>query len=164
MSCMNEPDVQAPELLGRIRRPGSDRVLDALEAAGGEGRFVGGCVRDALLDRPLSDIDIATPLKPEAVAAALEAAGIKAIPTGLKHGTITAVADHNSFEITTLRLDVETDGRHATVAFTGDWRADAGRLVLTHLVPWNRPADTLSEAAAVVDEPTLASAGLVIDL
>ncbi|MCA8907045.1 MAG: CCA tRNA nucleotidyltransferase [Rhodospirillaceae bacterium] len=124
---MNEPDVQAPELLERIRRPGSDRVLDALEAAEGEGRFVGGCVRDALLDRPLSDIDIATPLKPEAVAAALEAAGIKAIPTGLKHGTITAVADHNTFEITTLRLDVETDGRHATVAFTGDWRADAGR-------------------------------------
>ncbi|MCB9957134.1 MAG: CCA tRNA nucleotidyltransferase [Rhodospirillaceae bacterium] len=124
---MSETPTPAPELLERIRRPGSDRVLDALEAAGAEGRFVGGCVRDALLERPLSDIDIATPVKPEAVAQSLAAAGIKAIPTGLKHGTITALADGNTFEITTLRLDVETDGRHAKVAFTDDWRADASR-------------------------------------
>lgn len=124
---MSDWATPAPALLERIRRPGSDRVLDALEAAGAEGRFVGGCVRDALLERPLSDIDIATPLKPDAVTAALTAAGIKAIPTGLKHGTITALADGNAFEITTLRLDVETDGRHAKVAFTDDWRADASR-------------------------------------
>lgn len=102
-------------------------VMDVLGAAGGEPRFVGGCVRDALLHRPVKDIDIATPLPPERVMAALEAADIRVIPTGLAHGTVTAVIGKAHFEITTLRRDVETFGRHATVAFSDDWREDAAR-------------------------------------
>jgi poly(A) polymerase len=98
-----------------------------LEALGGAGRFVGGCVRDALLGRAIGDIDIATPLLPEEVIRRLEAAGLKAVPTGIAHGTVTAVARSRPFEITTLRRDVETDGRHARVAFTDDWAADAAR-------------------------------------
>ena len=109
--------------------PATVRVMDALARAGGEdaARFVGGCVRNALLRRPVADIDIATVLTPDAVAAALQAAGIKAVPTGLAHGTVTAVVDGRPFEITTLRRDVETDGRHAVVAFTADWGEDAAR-------------------------------------
>ncbi|MBX9707709.1 MAG: CCA tRNA nucleotidyltransferase, partial [Caulobacteraceae bacterium] len=105
------------------------RVMDALEAAGGAGcaRFVGGCVRNSLVGRPVDDIDIATRLKPEQTMKALKAAGIKCVPTGLAHGTVTAVADRKPFEITTLRRDVETDGRHAVVAFTDDWGEDARR-------------------------------------
>jgi poly(A) polymerase len=105
------------------------RVMDALDAAGGPdvARFVGGSIRNSLVGRPVDDIDIATRLKPEATMAALKAAGIKAVPTGLAHGTVTAVADRRPFEITTLRRDVETDGRRATVAFTDDWGEDARR-------------------------------------
>jgi poly(A) polymerase len=110
---------------------GAAKVLAALRAAGGEGRFVGGAVRDALIGRPVRDIDIATDLAPDAVIAALESAGLRSVPTGLQHGTVTAVADHVGFEVTTLRHDVETDGRHARVAFTDDWRADAARRDLT---------------------------------
>ena len=104
-------------------------VIAALEAAGGSGcaRFVGGCVRDAALGRAIADIDIATPLVPAAVVAALHAAGLGAVPTGIEHGTVTAIADHRPFEITTLRRDVETDGRRAVVAFTTDWAEDAAR-------------------------------------
>lgn len=105
------------------------RVMDALEAAGGPGcaRFVGGCVRNALLGAPVRDIDIATALTPVEVTAALKAAGLKVIPTGIEHGTVTAVAGGKPFEITTLRRDVETDGRRAVVAFTSDWTEDALR-------------------------------------
>ena len=105
------------------------RVMAALEARGGPGaaRFVGGCVRNALMGRKVEDVDIATPLTPEAVTDALQAAGIKAVPTGVEHGTVTAVADKTPFEITTLRRDVETDGRRAVVAFTDDWAEDARR-------------------------------------
>ena len=104
-------------------------VMSALRAAGGEdsARFVGGCVRNALLGLEVSDIDIATPLTPDQVTAALKTAGLKAVPTGAAHGTITAVAQGKPFEITTLRRDVETAGRHAVVAFTDDWAADAAR-------------------------------------
>jgi poly(A) polymerase len=102
-------------------------VMNALAAAGGEPRFVGGCVRNALINRPVSDVDIATPLTPDEAAAALERAGIKAVPTGIAHGTITAVAGGAAFEVTTLRRDVATDGRHAVVAFTQDWAEDAAR-------------------------------------
>jgi poly(A) polymerase len=106
-------------------------VYDALTARGDEARFVGGCVRDALLGRPINDVDIATPVLPDRVIALLEAAGLKAIPTGIEHGTVTAVAEHEAVEVTTLRRDVETFGRQAKVAFTDDWRADAGRRDLT---------------------------------
>jgi poly(A) polymerase len=104
-------------------------VLDALEAAGGAdcARFVGGCVRNTLIGRPVDDIDIATVLTPDAVTAALRAAKLKAVPTGVEHGTVTAVSAGQPFEITTLRRDVSTDGRRAVVAFTGDWEQDAQR-------------------------------------
>lgn len=98
-------------------------VLDALP----EARLVGGAVRDALLGTEVADIDLATPRPPEAVIAALKAAGLKAVPTGIDHGTVTAVSGHRGFEVTTLRRDVKTDGRHAEVAFTDDWQADAAR-------------------------------------
>jgi poly(A) polymerase len=93
----------------------------------GEARFVGGCVRDALLKRPVGDIDIATPLFPDEVTRRLAAAHIKAVPTGLAHGTVTAVIEGRPFEITTLRRDVESFGRHAHVAFTSDWAEDSRR-------------------------------------
>ena len=103
------------------------RLLAALGAAGIEVRFVGGCVRDALLGQETGDIDVATPAPPETVTAALQAAKIKALPTGIAHGTVTAVLPRRTFEITTLRRDVETDGRHAVVAFGADWAEDAAR-------------------------------------
>lgn len=106
---------------------GARRVLAALDAEAGETRIVGGAVRDSLLGLPVQDVDMATRFKPDEVIRRLEAAGIKAIPTGIEHGTITAVADHQPFEVTTLRRDVSTDGRRATVAFTDDWKEDAAR-------------------------------------
>jgi poly(A) polymerase len=102
-------------------------LIAALDAGGLDFRFVGGAVRDGLLGRKVADIDVATPARPDAVVRAIEAAGVKAIPTGIAHGTVTAVVGRQPFEITTLRRDVETDGRHAVVAFTDDWRADAAR-------------------------------------
>ena len=107
--------------------PETRAVTGALAQAGCAVRFVGGCVRDTLLGRPIADIDIATDAPPNAVMNALRGAGLKAIPTGIDHGTVTAVAAGKSFEITTLRRDVETDGRYATVQFTDDWDADAAR-------------------------------------
>ena len=104
-----------------------DRLLKALGAAEGETRYVGGCVRDTLLGLEVSDVDLATTIAPEEVIARLEAARIKAVPTGLAHGTITAVSGGAPVEVTTLRRDVSTDGRRATVAFTEDWREDAAR-------------------------------------
>ncbi|WP_293827946.1 CCA tRNA nucleotidyltransferase [uncultured Brevundimonas sp.] len=104
-------------------------VMTALEAAGGPGcaRFVGGCVRNSLLGQPVDDIDIATLLTPNRTMAALKAAGLKAVPTGVEHGTVTGVSERRPYEITTLRRDVETDGRRAVVAFTQDWAEDAAR-------------------------------------
>jgi poly(A) polymerase len=107
--------------------PETRAVFDALQACGKEARFVGGCVRNAVFGLPVKDIDIATPEPPERVMQLLQAASIKAIPTGIDHGTVTAVIDTHHFEVTTLRVDVETHGRHATVAFTDDWLADALR-------------------------------------
>ena len=107
--------------------PATRAVIAALRAGGAEVRFVGGCVRDALLGKPVTDIDIATPDEPKRVIELLEAAGLKAVPTGIDHGTVTAVALHRPFEVTTLRRDVETYGRRAKVAFTDDWTADAAR-------------------------------------
>lgn len=102
-------------------------LFDALANRGIAARFVGGCVRDWVLERPISDIDIAVDKPPETVTKALEAADIKVVPTGIKHGTVTAIVKSRPFELTTLRRDVETDGRHAIVAFTDDWREDASR-------------------------------------
>jgi len=104
--------------------PKTQAVLTALK---GEARFVGGAVRDALLGLPVHDIDLATPLPPETVMARAKAAGLKAIPTGIDHGTITLVSSGKPFEVTTLRRDVETDGRHAVVSFTEQWAEDAAR-------------------------------------
>ena len=104
-------------------------------------RYVGGAVRDDLLGLPVSDIDFATRLRPEEVIERLEAAHIKAVPTGIEHGTITAVADGQPAEVTTLRADVSTDGRRATVAFTDDWMADASRRDFTINALYADPED-----------------------
>jgi poly(A) polymerase len=107
--------------------PGMDRLLGALGADAGDTRYVGGCVRDTMLGLKVSDVDLATRLTPETVLERLEAARIKAVPTGIAHGTVTAVIGGRPIEVTTLRRDVTTDGRRATVAFTDDWREDAAR-------------------------------------
>jgi len=123
----------ALEVTGRLRPYGimaaddTARVFDAIAQQGGCARFVGGVVRDALLQRDLVDVDIACDLAPEETQSALEKAGIRVIPTGLKHGTVTAITDAAAYEITTLRVDVLTDGRHAEVAFTDSWLEDAKR-------------------------------------
>ena len=109
------------------RKPGVARLLNALGAAEGLTRYVGGAVRDELLRLPVSDFDLATRLKPEDVVQRLEAAKIRAVPTGIDHGTITAVSSGHAFEVTSLRRDVSTDGRRATIAFTDDWQEDAAR-------------------------------------
>ena len=104
-------------------------ALKAVMAALGDGNalIVGGAVRSAILNEALGDIDIATKLIPDEVTKRLESAGLKVVPTGIAHGTVTAVADRQGFEITTLRKDVETDGRRAVVAFTDDWKTDVER-------------------------------------
>lgn len=105
----------------------AEPALAVVIAALPEARVIGGAVRDTLAGRAVTEIDLATPRTPEQVTEALQAAAIRAVPTGIEHGTVTAVVDGRGFEVTTLRRDVETDGRHAVVAFTGDWRADAAR-------------------------------------
>ncbi len=115
------------DLPARMTDAPTATLFAALDAAGIGARFVGGCVRNAVLGRAVDDIDIAVDKPPETVMLALRAAKIKVVPTGLKHGTVTAVVDKRPFELTTLRRDVETDGRHAVVAFTDDWQEDAGR-------------------------------------
>ena len=106
---------------------GMRRLLAALGADEGLTRYVGGAVRDDLLALPVSDIDLATRIPPDDVIRRLEKAKIKAVPTGIDHGTVTAISDGHPFEVTTLRRDVSTDGRRATVAFTNDWQEDAAR-------------------------------------
>jgi poly(A) polymerase len=108
-------------------RQGMARLLDALGADEGLTRYVGGAVRDALLGIDDDDVDLATRIAPDDVMARLKKARIKAVPTGIDHGTITAVSDGHPYEVTTLRRDVSTDGRRATVAFTDDWKEDAAR-------------------------------------
>jgi poly(A) polymerase len=106
---------------------GMPHLLEALGAAEGETRYVGGCVRDTLIGAAVSDVDLATRLKPEEVIARLRRARIKSVPTGLPHGTVTAIVEGRPVEVTTLRRDVATDGRHATIAYTDDWAQDAAR-------------------------------------
>lgn len=106
---------------------GGAAILAALDAPQGQTRLVGGAVRDALLGLPVTDVDLATALAPEEVVRRLETAGIGVAPTGIAHGTVTAITHDIKIEVTTLRHDISTDGRRATVAFTDDWRADAAR-------------------------------------
>jgi poly(A) polymerase len=113
-SLADQPWLHAPE-------------VRAVMAALGNARFVGGCVRNSLLGLGVDDIDIATPLTPDVVAKAVARQGMHAVATGLEHGTVTVVCNSKPFEVTTLRRDVSTDGRRATVAFTTDWQEDAGR-------------------------------------
>jgi poly(A) polymerase len=112
---------------GWLRRPETERVFAALSAPGVETRAVGGAVRNALLGKPVKDVDLATTALPEQVMALARKAGLKAVPTGVEHGTVTVIADGLPYEVTTLRHDVETFGRHATVAFTENWEEDARR-------------------------------------
>lgn len=107
--------------------PGLIQLVEALSRNGGAARFVGGAVRDTFLGLPVTDVDLATPLRPDDVVERLTVAGIKAVPTGIAHGTVTAVADGHPYEVTTLRRDVATDGRRATIAFADHWQDDAAR-------------------------------------
>jgi len=127
----------------RMRDPSTLRLFAALKAGGIEARFVGGCVRNAVLGREIDDIDMAVSAPPETVMRALNAAKIKNVPTGLKHGTVTAVVEGRPYELTTLRRDVETDGRHAVVAFTDDWQEDAARRDFTFNALYADPDGTL---------------------
>ena len=120
-------------------------LLAALAGGGITARFVGGCVRDWVLGLPIGDIDVAVDKPPETVMKALEAADIKVVPTGLKHGTVTAVVRSRPFEITTLRRDVATDGRRAIVAFTDDWRTDAERRDFTFNALYAEPDGTIHD-------------------
>ncbi|MGH1464021.1 MAG: CCA tRNA nucleotidyltransferase [Cognatishimia sp.] len=110
-----------------LTRPSTQTVCRMLEAAGFQALLVGGCVRNALLKKPVSDIDISTDARPDQVINLAKVAGLKAIPTGIDHGTITVVADDIAHEITTFRKDVETDGRRAVVAFSEHVEDDAHR-------------------------------------
>lgn len=106
---------------------GLPRLLGVLDCDGEEARVVGGAVRNALLDMPIAEVDVATTAVPDEVVKRVTAAGFKPVPTGIEHGTVTVVIDKHPFEVTTLRKDVETYGRHAKVEFGRDWKADAER-------------------------------------
>jgi poly(A) polymerase len=116
------------EVLPEVAWTQREDLRALVEALGpGNARYVGGAVRDTLLDLEVKDIDMATVLRPDVVIERLDAAGIRSVPTGIAHGTVTAVLPGGPVEVTTLRHDVTTDGRHATVAFAEDWREDAAR-------------------------------------
>ncbi|MBV9903947.1 MAG: CCA tRNA nucleotidyltransferase [Alphaproteobacteria bacterium] len=129
--------------------PETRAVMDAL---GGEARFVGGVVRNALLGKPVSDIDIATPLTPDDVTKRLQAAKLGAVPTGIEHGTVTAIANGKPYEVTTLRRDVSTDGRRAVVAFTTDWAQDAQRRDFTMNALYAGADGTVFDTVGGVDD------------
>lgn len=114
-----------------MKAPAPSAVFAALAAGGVTARFVGGCVRDAVLGQPIGDLDLCTPAPPDRVMALARQAGLKAVPTGIEHGTVTVVVERMPVEVTTLRRDVETDGRRAVVAYTDDWAEDAARRDLT---------------------------------
>jgi poly(A) polymerase len=139
MSIAHAPWLKAPE---------TQALIAALEAArAGGSRFVGGCVRNTLMGRPVDDIDIATQLTPDQVTEVCKKAGFAAHPTGIEHGTITIVVNHKPFEVTTLRRDVSTDGRRATVAFTESWNEDAQRRDF-------RMNALYADAAGAIHDPT----------
>ncbi|MDA9035106.1 CCA tRNA nucleotidyltransferase, partial [Hyphomicrobiales bacterium] len=110
-----------------INDPMSKRIMRLLNEGGDCARFVGGCVRDSLINLKTNDIDIATTHKPQNIIDILSSDSIKVIPTGIDHGTVSVFTDTYNFEITTLRSDIETDGRHAKVIFTDDWEKDSTR-------------------------------------
>ncbi|HKD30043.1 MAG TPA: CCA tRNA nucleotidyltransferase, partial [Xanthobacteraceae bacterium] len=112
---------------GWLRVPPLARALSILNSGGEEARVVGGAARNALMGLPLSEIDIATTAPPDEVVRRAAAGGLRAVPTGIDHGTVTLVVDGTPFEVTTLRQDVETFGRKAKVAFGRDWKVDAER-------------------------------------
>lgn len=112
---------------GWMDQPATKKLLEKCNAAQIEVRFVGGCVRDAVMGRRVKDMDLATPMLPREVMRRLRESGLKVVPTGIDHGTVTVVVDGTPFEITTLRKDVACDGRHAEVAYTKDWKQDASR-------------------------------------
>ncbi len=126
-----------------LAAPETRAVVAALAASGHRVLFVGGCVRNALLDQPVTDLDIATDATPETVIDLAAAAGLKSVPTGLAHGTVTLVAGGRPFEVTTFRRDVETFGRHATIAFSTDIAEDAARRDFTMNALYARPDGTL---------------------
>jgi poly(A) polymerase len=121
--------VTPPSLAGAewLARAETRAVMGAIEDGGFAARIVGGAVRNALLREPVKDIDIATPALPTDVMRLAEAAGLRALPTGIEHGTVTVIVGHSPFEVTTLRRDIETFGRHARVTFTTEWAEDARR-------------------------------------
>jgi poly(A) polymerase len=124
--------------------PGIKRVIEVFEAAKPDSvRIVGGCVRDAIMNRPVNDIDFATPLLPEVVTDLFQRAGFHVEPTGIEHGTVTVIWESEPFEVTTLRRDVETDGRRAVVAFTEDWAEDAFRRDFTFNALYLAPDGTV---------------------
>jgi poly(A) polymerase len=145
-----------------LRNPATQRVFDCLNKNGYVSRAVGGCVRNSLLAKTggagleaepaVTDIDIATTATPDQSLALAEAAGLRTAPTGLQHGTITIITDGQGFEVTTLRRDVATDGRHAEVAFTDDWALDAARRDLTINALYADPDGTLFDPLGGYDD------------
>ncbi len=135
-----------------IRVGATQAVCKMLTDAGYQALFVGGCVRNALLDAPVGDIDIATDALPDQVMKLADAAGLKPVPTGIDHGTITVVSGHIPHEVTTFREDIETFGRHATVAFGGDIVADARRRDFTMNALYARPDGTILDPLGGLDD------------
>lgn len=132
--------------------PETRAIFTALSKGGVEARAVGGAVRNTLLGCAVTEVDIATPAPPERVMALVSDAGLKAVPTGIEHGTVTVIAGHRPFEVTTLRKDVETYGRRAKVAFTDDWAADAERRDFTINAIYAGPDGTLSDPMGGLDD------------
>lgn len=126
-----------------VSDPATQKVCASLTDGGAQALFVGGCVRNALLGAPVSDIDIATDAHPKRVLELAQCAGLKAIPTGIDHGTITVVCNHIPHEITTFRRDVETDGRRAVVAFSDKVEEDAARRDFTMNAIYAKPDGTV---------------------
>ncbi len=150
---MSEGAIKWPRVSGAwLRSPALTKVFAALAKEGAEARVVGGAVRNALLDRPVRDIDLATTATPDDVMRLAQTAGLAAHPTGIDHGTVTVVADKQPFEVTTLRRDVETDGRHAIVRFTTSWAADAARRDFTMNALYCGPDGTIYDTVGGVDD------------
>ncbi|MFN7710225.1 MAG: CCA tRNA nucleotidyltransferase [Holosporales bacterium] len=138
-------DLNRLKTIGWLHAPQTQRLIAAFPNPDLNLRFVGGCVRDALLGIEAEDIDLATPFKPHEVQALLTAANIKTVPLGLEHGSLVAIVNHKPFQITTLRADIETDGRHAKVAFTTCWQEDAKRRDFTFNALYLAPTGDLED-------------------